>query len=214
MLVFKMNLREKETNKKKNENKKLNMLWPLSLTQLLRTKSNKLDFKMKKCSSTLRISWESKSKTMKEKPESKKSKRNRWENTWQNRLRKKNTKKCKRKRLTRNRPKFGKRTLKTFSKMRRISPNTWKTSTSNTRKSWRNKWKIKKIRRTKRKWTLWSFFITRPWWKLLPAKMKTLKKQKSELKDCLIMKLYFLIDHALLKIEIFFFVCAELQDEN
>lgn len=152
------------------------------LTQLSRTKSNKLDFKTKKWSDTLRINWESKSKMTNEKPESKKSKRNKWENIWPNKLMKKNIRKRKRKRLTRNRLKFGKKTLKTFSKMRKTSLNTWKMSTNNMKKSWKNKWKIKKIRRTERKWTLWNSFITKPWWRLLLVKMKTLKKQEYELK--------------------------------
>jgi len=53
-------------------------------------------------------------------------------------------------------------------------------STNNMNKSWSNKWKTNKTRKTERKWTLWNFFIIRPLWKQPLDKMKISKRQKSE----------------------------------
>jgi len=58
-----MNLKRKENKKREKENKKSNKLWPLSLILLLRIKKNKLDFKIKRCLDTFKISSKNKNKT-------------------------------------------------------------------------------------------------------------------------------------------------------
>lgn len=76
MLVFKMNLRRKETKKREKDNKKSNKLWPLSLILSLRTRNNKLDSKIKKCSDTFKISSKNKNKTNNAGLESNKNRKN------------------------------------------------------------------------------------------------------------------------------------------
>lgn len=188
-----MNLKRKEIIRRDKENKKLSKLWLLLLIQLSRIKNNKLDLKIKKCSGILKINLRNKNKTNNVKPENKMNKKNKWENIWQDKLKIKNSKKLKKRKLIKNKPKFGKKTLKTFSIMKKIRLITWKMFTSNMKAFWKNKWKISKIRKTERKWTLWNYFTTRPLWKKLLDKIKTLKKQRFErIKLIWFLKLYFL----------------------
>ena len=188
-----MNLKRKESIRKEKENKKLSKWWLLLLIQLSRIKKNKLDLKIKKCSSILKINLRNKNKTNNVKPENKMNKKNKWENILQDKLKIKNSKKLKRKKLIKNKPKFGKKTLKTFSIMKKIRLITWKMFTSNIKAFWKNKWKTSKIRKTERKWTLWNYFTTRLLWKKLLDKIKTLKKQRFErIKLVWFLKLYFL----------------------
>ena len=162
MLVSKMNLKRKENKRKEKENRKSNKLWLLSLIQSLRIKKSKLGFKIKKCSNILKINLKNKNKMNNVEQKSKNNKKNRWDNTLLGKLKIKNLNKFKRKRLTKNKQKFGKKTLKTFLIMRRIKLIIWRMSTNNMNRFWRNKWKKSKIRKTERKWTLWSFFTIKP----------------------------------------------------
>ena len=162
MLAFKMNLKRKENKRKEKENRKLSKLWLLSLIQSLRIKNNRLGFKIKKCSNILKINLKNKNKMNNVEQENKNNKKNRWDSTLLNKSKRKKLNKFKRRKLTKNKPKFGKKTLKTFSIMRRIKLIIWRMSTNNMNQFWRNKWKKSKIRKTERKWTLWSFFTIKP----------------------------------------------------
>lgn len=162
MLVFKMNLKRKENKKREKENKKSNKLWPLLRILLSRIKKNKLDLKIKKCLDTFKISSKNKNKTNNAELESKNNRKSKWDNILPDKSKRKKSKKQKKKRLTKNKPKFGNKTLKTFSIMRKTRLNTWRMSTNNTSKFWRNKWRTNKTKKTERKWTLWNFSITRP----------------------------------------------------
>jgi len=161
MPVFKINSKRKENKKREKESKKLNKLWLHSLIQSSKIKKNKSDLKIKKCLSILKINSKNKNKTNSVELKSKKNKRNKWENILQGKLKRKKLKRCKKKRLIKNKPKFGKKILKTSLKMRKIRLTIWRTSTNNMRAFWKNKWMIRKRRKTERKWTLWNFFIIR-----------------------------------------------------
>lgn len=72
----KINLRESDNKKSEKDKKKSSKSWLHLQTQSLRIRRNKSDFKMRKCSDTLKISLKKKSKKKNEEPESSSNKNN------------------------------------------------------------------------------------------------------------------------------------------
>ena len=156
------------------------MSWPHSLTLSLRTKRNKSDSKIKKCWDISRINSKRKSNKKRGKDKNKKSKRNKWEITWLVKFKKRRPKKQKKRKSILSKLTYGKRTPQTFSKTKRIRPNTLSKFTNNTNIFWWNKWNKKKTTRTERKWTLWSCCTIRPLWRQPDSKISKWKRQKFE----------------------------------
>ena len=175
-----MNLKRKDNNKKDKDKTKLSTSWPPSQILSSRTKKNKSDFKIKKCWGTLKINSKRKSKKKKEKNKNKKTKRNIWEITWPAKFNKKKPRKLKKRKSIPSKPTSGRKTLQTFWTMKKTRPSTWNKCISNTKVSWSNKWSRRKTTKTERKWTHWSYFTTRPWWKQLESKTSMSKRQNFE----------------------------------
>lgn len=135
---------------------------------------------MRKCWGTLKISSESKSKKNSARSKSKRSKRNKWETILPGKSKKRRPSKSSKRKSMKSRPRSGKKTLQTFSTTKRIKVSTSNKCISNMNQFSRSKWRTKRKTRTVRKWTLWSCFTIKPWWRLRLMLTNTSKRQKYE----------------------------------
>ena len=164
MQDFRTSYKWKEINKRSKDKTKLK-LWCLLLPILWsRTRSNRLRLKMIRWWDILKISWGKKNKKMKERGELLKSKRGRWDNTLLGRLSKKGKNKLTRRRLMRSKQLFGRKIQMLSMKMKIRSITTWRMFTRSMSKYYWLKWKIRKIIKIVRKWTLWNYYTIRLWW--------------------------------------------------
>lgn len=173
-----MNFKRKDNKKKTKDKKKSNKLWHLLQIQSLKTKKNKLDLKMKKWLDTSIINWKKKNKRRKEDARNKKNRKNKWENIWPDKSMRKRRKIFKKRKSMKNKQKYGNKIHKTFSKMKKVKLSIWSQYISSMKAFWRSKWRRSKKRRIGRKWTLFNFSTTRPWWRQLQIKTITSKSQR------------------------------------
>lgn len=183
MLDFRMNLRRKDKPRKSKEKIKSNKWWLRLPTLLLRIKKNKSKLKIKKWWNILRTNWEKKNKMNKEEKENKKNKRKRWENILTNKSMRKNRDKLLRNKLMKNKLKFGNKTHIISLIMRKRKQIIWSKSINNMKMYWRLKWMIRMLRKIERKWTHYSYYTIKPWWKLPLKRTKMLRKVKFDHSD-------------------------------
>ena len=133
---------------------------------------------MKKWWSTFKINSEKKKNRKKGEEDLLSSKRNKWENTWQDKFKINIEKKLTKRRLMKNKLKYGKRIRMPSLKMKKISNNILKEFIRSMSKFYRHKCKISKTSKIEKKWIPYNFSTTKLLWKQLLNNHRMLKKQK------------------------------------